>query len=193
MVYKCSCTQSLTPTYQKRKFKRTDEWIKQLSMQCHVRTVCSRLVLIGIECSRVFYGCLVIRQRNRDRLWTRVGGCSQQQWQQCELWHQCSKMSVFQAILFTQQDFVWKYVTQMSTVQWFLSQKAFSCVVCVLDFDSEQSHRYICPPDQCITYLQTAVWKLHKPLSKYQKLSIIVISCQMDPQHYFPKLKWLLF
>lgn len=103
MIYKCRYTQSHTPTYQKRKFKWTDESIKQLSMQCHVRAVCSRLVLIGIEWSRVFYGCLVVRQRNRNRLqlWTQVGGCSQQQWEQSELWHRCSKMRVFQAIFYT--------------------------------------------------------------------------------------------
>lgn len=76
MMYKCSTvTQSHTPTSQKRKFIWIDKSIKQLSMQCHVRTIRSRLVLRAtVIYSPTAYGCFSIRQRDRDRLWTEDDG-----------------------------------------------------------------------------------------------------------------------
>lgn len=57
-------------------------------------------------------------------------------------------------------------------MQWYVFQHGTSdCVVCALELKAVTR---VCSPNQHVTYLQTAVWILHKLLSRYQKLRITI-------------------
>ena len=142
----------------------TDKLIKQLSMQCHVRTVCSTISAQNHwEWPAVhLWLCLLVRQRNRDRpdcWWTAVR----------------SSESIVGQWCYDADAIKCQYVIPGNT-----SKTLYGCkLITVLQSAMVFCHvsiriqfkavTRVCSPNQHVTYLQTAVWIQHKLLSKYHE------------------------
>lgn len=132
-----------------RKGNSMDRQVKQLSMQCHVRTVCSTISSLShCEWSIVdLWLFLVVRQRNGNRLqtWTQqtaaglLVDCGEEQvraqWgDRMVLWHWCSKMPVCRSRQHStySKTLLWQCTHQVARqVQWCVSSTALQIVSCV--------------------------------------------------------------
>lgn len=186
--------QSRTDTHSRvpeDKIQWTDKSIKQLSMQCHVRTVCSTISTQSHwEGSIVrLWLFLVVRQSNRNRLQTRTKktaagllvDCSQEQWERSEVTGWCYDTDAVKMLVCRsrQHSICGKtlyggiLIKVLNSAMVCFQHGTSDCVICALELKSKAVTQ-VCSPNQHVTYLQTAVWILHKLLSKYQKLRITI-------------------
>lgn len=131
------------------------------------------------------YDCsLLVRQRSRvgpdggQPAWRLQSGAVRAQWgDRMVLWHWCSKMLVCGSRQhYVWQDAVWHQGAKQCNGM-FPAWHFWSCHVCIRI--KLKAVTQVCSPNQHVTYLQTAVWILHKLLSKYQKLRITIQGIMM--------------
>lgn len=170
-------------------------------MQCHVRTVCSTISTRShrewppVHLWLVFISQAEERGRARRRPAGLLGDCSREQWERSEVtgWRYdtdaVKNASVsFQATLYSMYgktlygDLLIKVLNSANGML-FPARRFWSCHVRI--GIKLKAATQVCSPNQHVTYLRTAVWILHKFLSKYQKLRITIQGIMMLNIIYF--------
>lgn len=187
-----SHAQTHTPTSQKRKFN--GQTSQSNSWACNAMSGQSDLLLVlkATECD-LQYSLSVLRSQAEEQGEARTKhtaagllvDCSQEQWEHSEVTGWCYDTDAVKCrcvgpgnTLYAARLCGSVLVKVLNGAMVCFQHGTSERVACALELKSKQSHRCFYP-NQHVTYLHTAVWILHKLLSKYQKLRITIQSITM--------------